>query len=69
MINCLSIALFRLSQTVKVMLGISRTKDCTTVSVRSSMPTELDIKEGEESKGLPELSRMSSSLLAPSFAS
>ena len=67
--NCLSMALFLLSHTVKVMLGMSSTSDWTIVSVKSSMPTELETSVGEESMGFPLLSRMRSSLLAPSFAS
>ena len=68
-INCLSIALFLLSQTVNVMFGMSSTSDCTIVSVKSSIPTEFDTSVGEESIGFPLRSSISSSLLAPSFAS
>ena len=67
-INCLSIALFLDSQIVNVILGISNTKDCTIVSVKSSIPTEFPTRLGEESIGLPLLSITNNSLRAPSFA-
>ena len=67
-INCLSMALFLDSQIVNVMLGISNTRDCTIVSVKSSIPTDFPMRFGEESIGLPLRSRTNNSLRAPSLA-